>query len=273
MSARFDSIPSRRAIVDRRALAERLREIEATTSDAPARRAQAVALLREALKDGRAELKSRIAVHGSRGSELAASYAFLTDQLLRLIFDFATQVLYPLGNPTSAERMTLVAVGGYGRGEMAPFSDVDIMFLTPWKQTPWGEQVIETMLYMLWDLGLKVGQSSRSLDEMVGMAKGDLTIRTALLESRYVWGDQALYDEAAFRFRARGRRRHPRARSSPRSLPSATSATSGWATAAMSSSPTSRRARAAFAISTRSSGSANTSTRSKPSTASSKRAC
>src|SRR3546814_4806882 len=96
--------------------------------------------------------------------------------------------------------MTLIAVGGYGRGEMAPFSDVDIMFLTPWKQTPWGEQVIESILYTLWDLGLKVGHSSRSLDEMVRMAKSDLTIRTALLAARYVWGDQSLYDEATARF-------------------------------------------------------------------------
>src|SRR3546814_4899964 len=96
--------------------------------------------------------------------------------------------------------MTLIAVGGYGRGEMAPFSDVDIMFLTPWKQTPWGEQVIESILYTLWDLGLKVGHSSRSLDEMVRMAKSDLTIRTALLEARYVWRDQSLYDEATARF-------------------------------------------------------------------------
>jgi [protein-PII] uridylyltransferase len=96
--------------------------------------------------------------------------------------------------------MTLIAVGGYGRGEMALHSDIDIGFITPWKQTGWVEQVIESILYMLWDLGLKVGHSSRSLDDMVRMAKSDLTICTALLEARYVWGDQALYDEAAARF-------------------------------------------------------------------------
>ena len=93
-----------------------------------------------------------------------------------------------------------MAVGGYGRGEMAPHSDVDIAFLTPSKQTSWCEQVIEAMLYFLWDLGLKVGQSSRSLDDMVRMGRGDLTIRTAMLEGRYVWGDQALYEEAQQRF-------------------------------------------------------------------------
>ena len=84
---------------------------------------------------------------------------------------------------------------------MAPHSDVDIAFLTPWKQTGWVEQVIESMLYTLWDLGLKVGHSSRSLDDMVRLAKSDLTVRTALLESRFVWGDEALNDEAGARFR------------------------------------------------------------------------
>ncbi|MDB5737637.1 MAG: uridylyl-transferase, partial [Sphingomonas bacterium] len=103
---------------------------------------------------------------------------------------------------TAGERIALMAVGGYGRAEMALFSDVDIAFLTPWKQTGWAEKVIETILYILWDLGLKVGHSSRSLDEMVKMARSDLTIRTALLEGRYVWGDEALYDEAARRFDA-----------------------------------------------------------------------
>ncbi|RYY44597.1 MAG: [protein-PII] uridylyltransferase, partial [Sphingomonadales bacterium] len=89
-----------------------------------------------------------------------------------------------------------------GRGEMAPHSDVDIGFITPWKQTGWSEQVIESMLYSLWDMGLKVGHSSRSLDEMVREARGDITVRTALLEARYIWGDTVLYDEAAARFKA-----------------------------------------------------------------------
>ena len=200
MTARFDSIPSRRAVIDRRALADAL-AVVATQDPADARRAGAARLLREALAAGRAELRRRLHERPGRGHEIAASHAFLTDQLLRLIFDFVTTALYPSPNPTAAERLTLIAVGGYGRGEMAPFSDVDILFLTPFKLSPWGEQVIETILHMLWDLGLKVGHSTRSLDEMVRQAKADLTIRTALLEARYVWGDQPLYDAAAARFR------------------------------------------------------------------------
>ena len=200
MSWRFDSIPNRRAIIDRRILSEALLGATGGSSEVSARRQRATGLLKEALDHGRAEIVRRLKANPGRGSEISASYAFLTDQLLRLVFDFTTTQLYPLNNATAAERMTLIAVGGYGRGEMALYSDVDIMFLTPWKQTPWGEQVIESMLYTLWDLGLKVGHSSRSLDETVRMAKSDLTIRTALLEARYIWGDQALYDEAASRF-------------------------------------------------------------------------
>ncbi|AHE56249.1 [protein-PII] uridylyltransferase [Sphingomonas sanxanigenens] len=199
MSNRFDALPNRRAIIDRRVLADAIAALDPKVGD-PALRAAVAGLLRQALADGRAEIAKRLDEHPSRGLEAASGQAFLIDQLLRLIFDFVTHSLYPINNPTAGERIVLVAVGGYGRGEMAPFSDVDIAFLTPWKQTGWTEQVIESMLYLLWDLGLKVGHSSRSLDEMVRMAKADLTIRTALLEGRYVWGDQALYDQAAERF-------------------------------------------------------------------------
>ncbi|MGN6375337.1 MAG: [protein-PII] uridylyltransferase [Sphingomonas sp.] len=200
MTARIDSLPQRRAIIDRRAIADELAEIDA---DDPAKLRQAAAQrLKTALETGRREIARRLLDHPSRGLEMAASQAFLTDQLLRLLYDFTTTRLHPNANPTAGERLTLIAVGGYGRGEMAPFSDVDIGFLTPWKQPAWAEQVIESMLYSLWDMGLKVGHSSRSLDEMIRQSKADITVRTALLEARYVWGDTALYDEAARRFKA-----------------------------------------------------------------------
>ena len=164
-------------------------------------RQQLVAILKEALDKGRAEIADRLQMNPSRGLEAAGGQAFLIDQILRLTFDFTTGRLYRNSNPTAGERLCLLGVGGYGRGEMAPYSDVDLAFLTPWKQTGWTEQVIESMLYTLWDLGLKVGHSSRSLDDMVRLARSDLTIRTALLESRFVWGDERLNDEAAARFR------------------------------------------------------------------------
>jgi [protein-PII] uridylyltransferase len=191
-------IPNRRAIIDRREVAETLHALEAEGT--PALRQAAVAVLREAMEGGRTEIASRLAEKPSRGTEIVESYSFLFDQLLRLLYDFTVQRLYSNSNPSAAERLSLIAVGGYGRSEMAPFSDLDIGFLTPYKQTSWCEQVIESILYTLWDLGLKVGHSSRSLDDMVRMAKSDVTIRTALLEARYVWGDEALYDEASQRF-------------------------------------------------------------------------
>jgi [protein-PII] uridylyltransferase len=112
-----------------------------------------------------------------------------------VLFDFAEKYAYPAANPTSAERMGVVATGGYGRGELAPLSDLDLLFLRPYKQTPRGEQIVEFMLYLLWDLGLKVGHATRTVDESIRYAERDQTIRTALLEARYVWGDRELFDE------------------------------------------------------------------------------
>ncbi|MET3724162.1 [protein-PII] uridylyltransferase [Sphingomonas trueperi] len=200
MPTRFASVPHRRALIDRRAVAERLAALEAR--DTAALRQAGATELKAALAAGQAEIARRLAEHPSRGLEAAAAGAFLTDQILRLLWDFTVERLHPNANPTAAERMTLIAVGGYGRGEMAPHSDIDIGFLTPWKVTGWSEQVIESMLYSLWDMRLKVGHSSRSLDEMVRQAKADVTVCTALLEARYVWGDTDLYDEAARRFKA-----------------------------------------------------------------------
>src|SRR5690242_3384489 len=200
MTARIDSLPHRRAIIDRRGLADELAAIDAP--DAAALRQAVTRRLKAALDAGRAEIERRMAEHPTRGLELAAAQAFLIDQILRLLYDFTTTRLHPNANPSAAERLTLIAVGGYGRGEMAPHSDVDIGFLTPWKQPAWAEQVIESILYSLWDLGLKVGHSSRSLDEMIRQAKADITVRTALLEARYIWGDTDLYEEAARRFKA-----------------------------------------------------------------------
>ncbi len=191
-------ITHRRAIIDRRKVAAALGEVEG--DDVTQLRKAAVDILREALDRGNKELSQRLENRPGRGTMITVSYAFLHDQLLRSIYDFTAQRLYPNSNPSDGERLALIAVGGYGRSELAPFSDLDIGFLTPYKQTAWGEQVIESILYTLWDLGLKVGHSSRSLDDMVRMAKSDLTIRTALLESRYIWGDETLYDEAARRF-------------------------------------------------------------------------
>lgn len=156
--------------------------------------------LKQTVAAGRDEIHARFEA-GESGLVTMRATAFLMDQLVRLLYDVTTTKVYPITNPTAGERLGVVAVGGYGRGDLAPGSDLDLLFLLPYKQTPWGEQSIEYMLYLLWDLGLKVGHATRSVDECVRLAKKDLTIRTALLEARYLWGDQVLFMEmrAAFR--------------------------------------------------------------------------
>ncbi len=129
------------------------------------------------------------------------SYAWLTDQLVRTAWEVATQHLHPLPIPSENERLSVLGVGGYGRGEMAPHSDVDLLFLTPWKISPRAESVIESMLYILWDLRLKVGHASRTIKDCLRLGAEDFTIRTAMLESRWITGDEALAETLTERLR------------------------------------------------------------------------
>src|SRR5262249_27997065 len=135
--------------------------------------------------------------HGRRCAE---RLSHLQDEIIRVLFELAEQHIYPPHNRSEAERMTVIATGGYGRGLLAPGSDIDLLFLLPYKQTSWGESVAEPILYCLWDTGLKVGHATRSINECVRQGKADMTIRTAVLEARYLVGDRKLFDELIARF-------------------------------------------------------------------------
>src|SRR5690242_1359321 len=135
-----------------------------------------------------------------QGRRCAERLCALQDDIIRVIYEFAARRLYPAQTASDAERMAIGATGGYGRGLMAPGSDIDLLFLLPYKQTAWGESIAETILYCLWDMGLKVGHATRSVDECIRLARADMTIRTAVLESRYLLGDRKLYDELVGRF-------------------------------------------------------------------------
>ena len=156
-------------------------------------------LLRRARDDGRRELCRRLDA-GASGAEIVVAQTSLIDLLLRVQLDRAARTIYPEPNPTTANRLSLVAVGGYGRGELSPHSDIDILFLHPYKLTGRGEQIIEHLLYMMWDLGFSVGHATRSVADCLRRAREDMTIRTSVLESRHVWGDEALYDGFRRRF-------------------------------------------------------------------------
>jgi [protein-PII] uridylyltransferase len=129
----------------------------------------------------------------------AACYAFLTDQLVRLAFDGAGSHL--VADRGAGGRVALVGLGGTGRGEMAPFSDVDLLFLAAEPKDAAAGDLVEATLYLLWDLSWKVGHAVRDADELVALARDDVSIRTAFLEARWIWGDEQVFDSAAARFR------------------------------------------------------------------------
>ena len=129
------------------------------------------------------------------GRRCAEGLAKFQDELIRLIYDYTVHTSIAPAFPSDAERMAIVATGGYGRGLLAPGSDIDLLFLLPYRQTPWGESVAEYMLYVLWDLGFKVGHATRNVDQCLKMAPADMTIRTSLLDIWLVHGDAQLFSE------------------------------------------------------------------------------
>ncbi|HET6222403.1 MAG TPA: [protein-PII] uridylyltransferase, partial [Dongiaceae bacterium] len=199
MTTAMDAIREQRAIIDRRSLVAELARLAADRREPNAERAVVLSALKDALLTGRAEIRRRFMVDDD-GRQAAAELSFLVDQLVRTLYDFTVGHVFPLANPSAGEHLAIVAVGGYGRGELAPYSDIDILFLLPYKLTPHGEQVVEYLLYHLWDLGLKVGHATRSVDECLRQARADITVRTGLLEARYIWGEQQLYQDLRRRF-------------------------------------------------------------------------
>lgn len=169
---------------------------EARNTSKPADvRTQMVAWLLEAQKTGRLAIATAFKKNPFSSRLTTRAYTYLTDHLVCAALHIATTTLHPNPNPTLGERLSVIAVGGYGRGEMAPASDVDLLFLTPYKVTAWAESVIESILYMLWDLKLKVGHSTRTINDCVRLGSEDYTICTAMLEHRFVIGDPALANE------------------------------------------------------------------------------
>jgi [protein-PII] uridylyltransferase len=163
-------------------------------------RKAALDAIRIAFAQARAQVKERMQSGTTPGVAVARALSGLQDTTIQVIHDFAVRHFYPAPNPTKSERLAIVATGGYGRGLLAPSSDIDLLFIRPFKETPWDESVIEFVLHMLWDLGLKVGHATRSIPECVRLGKQDFTIRTSLLEARFLWGDRELYDELKRKF-------------------------------------------------------------------------
>jgi len=189
----ISGIEKRRQLIDRKQLQASVEEIVAGGLSDSERRAACLDTYKAALAKGREEVKRRFFL-SQNGAKAVVGYAFVIDQIIRVIHDIAAGKLYPAANPTAAEKLAIVAVGGYGRGELAPQSDIDLLFLHDYKLSPRVEQIVEEVLYTLWDMGLKVGHSTRSVPECIRQAKADTTIKTAMLESRFVWGERKMFD-------------------------------------------------------------------------------
>ncbi|HUJ03483.1 MAG TPA: [protein-PII] uridylyltransferase [Rhizomicrobium sp.] len=192
--------PEHIELIDGDNLRRDLTALARDAGDSAKLRKTALALIKSEFSAARGRVKDAAEAGSVSGLQAARALSDLQDSVIQVLYDFATKHFYYAQNPTEAERLCVVATGGYGRAQLAPGSDVDLLFVRPYKETPWSESVIEFILYMLWDLGLKVGHATRSLPECMRLAKQDITIRTALLEARYLWGDSGLYEDLRKRF-------------------------------------------------------------------------
>ncbi len=167
--------------------------------DGPEFRPAVLKFLKQTVRDSRKVEEIRLTETG-HGRECAHRLSALQDHLIAALYQFASSVVYAAGNPSTSEHISLVAVGGYGRGALAPGSDIDLLFLLPYKQTAWGESVVEYVLYFLWDLGFKVGHATRSVDDCIRLARTDTTIMTSVLEARFICGHRPLFDDLQDRY-------------------------------------------------------------------------
>lgn len=158
-------------------------------------RSDLLPIFKKASSDGRQMARDLLDSEGG-GIDCARRISWLQDRLIEVLYDLACQYVYPKDAPGIA----ITAVGGYGRGTLAPGSDIDLLFLLPLKNTPDMHKAIEFILYILWDVGFKVGHATRTVDECIKLSKADMTIRTAILEMRPICGKKSLADELERRF-------------------------------------------------------------------------
>ncbi len=174
---------------------------EGAKDDAALRKA-VVPVLQKARQSGLDAIEEAFVAAPMEALKARRSYCWQTDCIVVCAYELVASRLYPLEKATPAEALALLAVGGYGRNEMAPQSDVDLLFLMTKKITKRAEHVIEAMLYILWDLRFKVGHASRTVDDCLTLGSEDFTIRTALLERRYLGGATSPANALAKRLKA-----------------------------------------------------------------------
>lgn len=164
----------------------------APLASASQKRAHAVEYLLGAYRSGFARIGLAFRNDPRRTREAITSYCWLTDCLVQQVMEVSGTHIHGSTEDAEEDSLAIFAVGGYGRAEMAPFSDIDLLFLMPENPSDRASEIVETMLYMFWDMRLKIGHATRTVSECLRLGKEDYTIRTALLEARLVTGDRAL---------------------------------------------------------------------------------
>ncbi|MFL6215698.1 MAG: [protein-PII] uridylyltransferase [Blastocatellia bacterium] len=143
---------------------------------------------------------------GLGGVEIARGRSYLVDTVVCRACQLAAADLHSSG--AELTNTAVIALGGYGRRELSPFSDVDLLFLHAGSRASEAKRFVERTLYLLWDMGLTVGHSFRSIKECVAMARTDLVSRNAMCEARHLTGNAELFrrlvrqlDDTVFRSR------------------------------------------------------------------------
>ncbi len=185
-------------LFDRSAINAKLAALKAVAGAGGVDHFDVVTVFRDALADARAKVRLDLE-DGGDGLRCARHLSNIQDELIRALHDHVAG-RPDLGVAEAGSRMVVVAVGGYGRATLAPGSDIDLLFLLPGEHDERLLKIVEAMLYILWDLRLKVGHSTRSVAECLRYAREDMTVRTALLEARPILGDGALFDTLRERF-------------------------------------------------------------------------
>ncbi|MBB4063800.1 [protein-PII] uridylyltransferase [Gellertiella hungarica] len=202
MSAALNDIRSTdpERLIDGEALRKALSLIASTQAESAAgMRTAVLQLLKKVKAEGLAEARARLDAD-RLGIVCARRISRMMDDMIAALHDFAVNHVFGAANAAADARIAVMAVGGYGRGTLAPGSDIDLLFLLPQKPAAWNAPVIEYILLLLWDLGFKVGHATRTVEQCLVSAKGDMTIRTALLEARLVSGSEPLAESLANRF-------------------------------------------------------------------------
>jgi [protein-PII] uridylyltransferase len=187
-------------IIDRQDLRARLDAVAgAHAATSPEARQAVLAVVKATSQSGRDAARRLLDRDGS-GALCARRISALQDGIISELFHYALTHAFPQDQRSTREAMCVVAVGGYGRGTLAPGSDIDLLFVLPTQQTGWAQKIAEFVLYALWDMGLKVGHATRTIDECIRLSRSDITIRTAILEARFICGDETLFATLENRF-------------------------------------------------------------------------